>query len=83
MASRRPSKLRYRSQYEAFRCKLVEARYRAGLTQRDVAKQISKSPSYVAKCETGERRVDLVELAQFCVVYKKPLSYFAPFLKRG
>jgi len=31
----------------------------------------------VAKCESGERRVDVVELLDFAKLYKKPLTYFA------
>lgn len=33
----------------------------AGLTQRDLAERLGKPPSFVAKIETGERRLDLVE----------------------
>lgn len=40
---------------------MIEARKAAGLTQRDVAKAIGKPPSFIAKIEQGERRLDLVE----------------------
>ena len=40
---------------------LVSARHDQGLTQRDLAARIGKSPAYVAKIELGERRVDVVE----------------------
>jgi transcriptional regulator with XRE-family HTH domain len=76
----RGSKARWRRDYEQFRRRLVEAREAAGLTQRDVAAQLGRSQAYVGKSETGERRVDIVELAQFARVYRKPLKYFAPFL---
>ena len=33
----------------------------AGLTQRDLAARLGKPPSFVAKIETGERRLDFVE----------------------
>jgi hypothetical protein len=32
----------------------------------DVADRLGVYASYVSKCESGERRVDVVELAQFC-----------------
>ncbi len=83
MQTRRPgrgSKIRWRKDYEAFRRRLVAAREAAGLTQRDVAVKLGRSQAYVGKSETGERRVDIVELAQFAKVYRKPLRYFAPFL---
>ena len=34
--------------------------------------------SFVSKCETGERRVDVVELAAFAKLYERPLTYFVP-----
>jgi len=40
---------------------LREARTAAGLTQRDLAARLKKEPSWVAKIELGERRLDLLE----------------------
>ena len=40
---------------------VVDARNEAGLTQRQLAERLGKPPSFVAKIETGERRLDLVE----------------------
>ena len=35
--------------------------------------------SYVSKCESGERRVDFVELLDFASIYKKSIEYFMPY----
>ncbi len=48
---------------------LRQAREDAGLTQLDVAERLGVYASYVSKCESGERRIDVVELAEFCRVY--------------
>ena len=45
---------------EAIRC-LTAVRHEQGLTQRQLAQRLNKPPSFVAKIEQGERRVDLVE----------------------
>lgn len=42
------------------------ARRREGVTQGQLARRLGKSQSYVSKIETGERRVDLVELLVIC-----------------
>jgi transcriptional regulator with XRE-family HTH domain len=43
-------------------CELLKVqRKTAGLTQTVVAKRLAKPPSYVAKYEGGERRLDLLE----------------------
>jgi transcriptional regulator with XRE-family HTH domain len=47
--------------YRIVIAKLVDARTAAGLTQRDLAAKLGKSPSFVGKIESGERRLDLVE----------------------
>jgi len=41
------------------------------------AARLREPQSYVSKCESGERRVDGVELAEFARLYKKDLAYFA------
>jgi len=63
-------------QYQEFLKKLRAARDSAGLTQAEVAKKLKKPQSFVSKCESGERRVDFVELRRFAELYKKPISYF-------
>jgi transcriptional regulator with XRE-family HTH domain len=36
----------------------------------DVAKKLGTYATYVSKCESGERRIDVVELAEFCQLYR-------------
>jgi len=55
---------------------LKEARLESGLTQSDVAKLLKQYQSYVSKCESGERRVDAVELVKYAKVYKKDIMFF-------
>ena len=50
-------------EYAALRSELRAARSNAGLTQRDIAARLKVPPSWIAKVESGERRIDLVE---FC-----------------
>lgn len=66
----------YRIQYDAFLKKLRQARVDAGLTQEEVARRLGKPQSFVSKCESGERRVDVVELVQFARAYGKSLDFF-------
>ncbi len=60
--------------YDRLLSALREARRRAGLTQLDVARKLDTYASYVSKCESGERRIDVVELAAFCRLYDVPLA---------
>ena len=53
---------------ETLRHELREARVRAGLRQLDVALMLGKPQSYVAKVESGERRIDLIEALDLCQV---------------
>jgi transcriptional regulator with XRE-family HTH domain len=63
-------------EYERFLKAFRKARESRGLTQVEVARILKKPQSYVSKCESGERRVDVIELAAFAKVYGKPLDYF-------
>ncbi len=53
-------------EYEMLRGRLAELRHGAGLSQRALAAKMRVSPSWIAKVESGERRVDLVEFCWFC-----------------
>lgn len=67
---------RHATEYRRFLERLREARRTAGLTQVAVAATLRKPQSFIAKCESGERRVDVVELARLARIYKKTLDYF-------
>ena len=56
----------YTSEYAALRALLTRLRREAGLTQRDLAGRLRVPHSWVAKVESGERRIDLVEFGWFC-----------------
>jgi len=51
----------FTEQYRSLCLSLVKARNAAGLTQRQVAARLNRPPSYVARVETGQRRLDVVE----------------------
>lgn len=62
---------------------LVAARREQGLTQRDMAARLGKPPSYVAKVELAERRMDIAEfilIAQALEV--SPSTLFQRVLER-
>lgn len=64
-------------EYAALRSELRAARDNAGLTQRDLAARLKVPPSWIAKVESGERRIDLVEYCWFiaaCDTDPVPLS---------
>ncbi|MBD2415319.1 hypothetical protein FACHB389_17755 [Nostoc calcicola FACHB-389] len=69
----------YSVRYQAFLKRLRQAREEANLTQVEVAKKLNQPQSYVSRCESGERRVDVVELTDFAMIYKKPLDFFVNF----
>ena len=48
------------------------------LTQSEVANRLGRPQSYVSKCESGERRIDIVELSAFANLYGKRLEFFVP-----
>lgn len=43
---------------------IVERRKAAGLTQVDVAKRLKRYQSFVATLESGQRRIDVIELIE-------------------
>ncbi len=63
---------------------LRQVRRDAGLKQDQVAKRLKRPQSFVSKYESGERRLDLVELRRVCQAIGIPLIDFVRrFDKRG
>lgn len=55
---------------------LREIRQEAGLTQATLADRLRQSQSYVSKYESGEQRLDLLEIEAICTVVGVPLAKF-------
>jgi len=53
-------------EYRKFCARLRAWREAAGLTQRELGKRLGKPHSYVAKTETGQRRMDPLEFIAWC-----------------
>jgi transcriptional regulator with XRE-family HTH domain len=51
---------------EALLDALREARSEVGLTQAELAARLGRPQSFVNKYESGERRLDLIELSEVC-----------------
>jgi len=63
-------------EYAYFVERLRKARMEAGLTQIEVAKKIGRPQSHISNIESGQQRVDVVELQRFAKLYGKRISYF-------
>jgi DNA-binding XRE family transcriptional regulator len=57
----------YTAEYTALRAQLRTSRAQAGLSQRQLAALLKVPHSWVAKVESGERRIDVIECAWFLV----------------
>lgn len=70
MATRHPER------YRRLLLRLKDARKAAGMSQETVAAALGVKQKYVSKIETGERRIDPLELQEFAELYGKPLQFF-------
>lgn len=51
---------------EVFRDVIRDFRRESGLRQLDLANRLNQPQSFVSKFESGERRLDLIELREIC-----------------
>jgi transcriptional regulator with XRE-family HTH domain len=53
---------------------LRKLRKDAGLSQEEVAQRLGTTQSFIGKCERGERRLDIIELQEFCQALNTSLA---------
>jgi len=70
MATRHPEA------YQRLLARLRQARQEAGFSQVAAAAALKAGQKYVSRVETGERRIDPLELRELAKLYGKPLEYF-------
>ncbi len=63
-------------EYAYFVERLRKARLETGLTQVQVAKKLRRPQSHVSNIESGQQRVDVVELQRIAKIYGKDINYF-------
>src|SRR3954463_14092071 len=64
--------------YKLMLKRLRRVRRENGLTQAEVARALGTTQAYVSKSESGERRIDAVELYDFARAYGEPLETLLP-----
>lgn len=62
--------------YARFRRQLRRARLQARLTQVEAGQRLGRPQSFIAKIESGVRRIDAVELRTLAKAYRVPVSFF-------
>ena len=63
-------------EYALFIERMKKARLESGLRQIDVAKKMNRPQSYISRVESGEYRLDILEVKKFAKLYKKSVEYF-------
>jgi transcriptional regulator with XRE-family HTH domain len=56
-------------------------RKESGLSQQELATRLDKPQSFVSKYESGERRLDILEIFQICRTLRIPFAVFAQRLE--
>ncbi len=70
-------------QNQILQSQLKDIRKSAGITQLELANKLQKHQSYVSKYESGERRLDLIELREIILCCDTTLgSFVKEFEKR-
>ena len=70
------SKIIYSKEHKYIVEQLKKARESVSLSQAEAAKILHKTQSYISKIESGQRKIDIVQLKEFVKIYKKNLDFF-------
>lgn len=63
-------------EYALFIERMKKARLESGLRQIEVAKRMKRPQSYISRVESGEYRLDILEVKNFAKLYRKSVEYF-------
>ena len=66
----------YSKEHKKLIQKLKKIRQEAGLSQVEVGKLMGKDQTFVSKVESGQYRIDTIQLCKFAKIYKKNAQYF-------
>ena len=69
-------------QYSTLRALLRSLRHEAGVSQVELAKRLGVPQSFVSKVESGERRIDLIELRRICTALECSLEHLIALFER-
>jgi transcriptional regulator with XRE-family HTH domain len=58
------------ARHRALMAALVAARVKAGMTQRELARRLGRSHSFVGKIESGERQLNVLEFCELADALK-------------
>jgi transcriptional regulator with XRE-family HTH domain len=72
----------YTQEQRALQKLLKRLRGRSGLTQESLAERLNLPQSFVSKYESGERRLDVLELRRVCMALAIDFSEFAKLLEK-
>lgn len=64
----------YRPAYQALLARVRAARDAAGLTQQQAADALSRSQSWISRVESGQTKLDPLELVDLAHLYRVPVS---------
>ena len=73
----------YTAEQEKLQRLLRQIREEAGLTQIDLAAKLNRPQSFISKYESGERRLDILELREVCKALKITFLDFVRRLERS
>lgn len=79
----RMKKRSYIAQRDRLTALLREMRLEAGLTQTELAARIGKDQAYVSRYESGQRRLDVLEVREMCNAVGMTLEVFARRLEKA
>lgn len=72
----------YSKEHKILLEQLYQLRVSSGLTQQDLAAKLKVPQSFISKIESGERRLDIIELREICKCLNTDLKEFIAQLEK-